>query len=88
LCGFSEALTKEMSMYGVKVTNICPSMIATEMAYGRKFRLDQMIQLSDIIKTVNYLLSLSKNAIPTEILISCLPLIEKTTESMLKMYLS
>jgi 3-oxoacyl-[acyl-carrier protein] reductase len=87
LSGFSEALTKEMSLYGVKVTNICPSMIATEMAKGRKFTLDQMIQLSDIIKTVEYLLSLSKNAIPTEILISCLPLIEKTTESLYKIYL-
>lgn len=88
LSGFSEALTKEMSLYGVKVTNICPSMIATEMATGRKFQPDQMIQLGDITKTVDYLLSLSKNAIPTEILISCLPLIEKTTESLYKMYLS
>lgn len=88
LSGFSEALTKDMSMYGVKVTNICPSMIATEMANGRKFNLDQMIQLDDLTKTVDYLLSLSKNAIPTEILISCLPLIEKTTESLYKMYLS
>lgn len=88
LSGFSEALTKEMSLYGVKVTNICPSMIATEMAEGRKFKLDDMIQLSDITKTVGYLLSLSKNAIPAEILISCLPLIEKTTESLHKIYLS
>jgi 3-oxoacyl-[acyl-carrier protein] reductase len=88
LSGFSEALTKEMSLYGVKVTSICPSMIATEMAEGRKFRRDQMIQLDDITKTITYLLSLSPNAIPTEILISCLPLIEKTTELMLEMYLS
>lgn len=77
-----------MSLYGVKVTNICPSMIATEMAQGRKFKLDQMIQLEDIIKTVGYLLSLSNNAVPTEILISCLPLIKKTTEIMQEMYLS
>jgi short-subunit dehydrogenase len=88
LSGFSEALTKEMSLYGVKVTNICPSMIATEMASGRKFKLDEMIQLGDITKTVDYLLSLSKNAIPTEILISCLPLIRKTTESLYEMYLN
>jgi short-subunit dehydrogenase len=88
LSGFSEALTKEMSLHDVKVTNICPSMIATEMATGRKFQLDQMIQISDIIKSVDYLLSLSKNAIPTEILISCMPLIQKTTELMQKLYLS
>ena len=88
LSGYSEALSKEMSLYGVKVTSICPSMIATDMAEGRRFRQDQMIQLDDITKTIAYLLSLSPNAIPTEILISCLPLIEKTTELMLKMYLS
>lgn len=88
LSGFSEALAKEMSAWQVKVTNICPSMIATEMAEGRKFALEQMIQLEDITKTVSYLLSLSDNAVPVEILISCLPLIEKTTEAMHKMYLN
>lgn len=88
LSGFSEALSKEMSTYGVKVTNICPSMIATEMAEGRKFKLNQMIQLDDLSKTVGYLLSLSNNATLTEIQINCLPLIEKTTDSMLKMYLN
>lgn len=88
LSGFSEALAKEMAAYHVKVTNICPSMIATDMAEGRKFALDQMIQLEDLSKTVGYLLSLSDNAIPTEILIGCLPLIEKTTELMHEMYLN
>jgi short-subunit dehydrogenase len=88
LSGYSEALAKEMACYGVKVTNICPSMIATEMAKGRKFSLDQMIQSEDLIKTVEYLLSLSKNAVPTEILISCLPLMELTTEMLKKIYLS
>jgi short-subunit dehydrogenase len=87
LSGFSEALNKEMSLYDVNVTNLCPSMIATEMAHGRKFSLGQMIQLSDMIKTIDYLLSLSPNAIPVEILISCLPLIKITTASLLKIYL-
>ena len=87
LSGFSEALAKEMSVYGVKVTNICPSMVATGMAVGRKFALDQMIQLQDICNTVDYLLNLSKNAIPTEILLSCLPLIAKMTELTEEMYL-
>ena len=76
-----------MSIYDVKVTNICPSMVATEMAVGRKFSLDQMIQTDDIIKTVDYLLSLSKNAIPMEITISCLPLIAKMTEIITELYL-
>lgn len=88
LSGFSEALCKEMSTYSVKVTNICPSMIATDMAEGRKFQLNQMIQLEDLSKTIGYLLSLSGSATLTEIQINCLALIEKTTDSMLKMYLN
>lgn len=88
LSGFSEALTKEMSLYDVKVTAICPSMVATEMAVGRKFENEQMIQMSDIIKTIDYLLSLSHNAIPHEILISCMPLIKANTESIIALYLN
>jgi short-subunit dehydrogenase len=88
LSGYSEALTKEMSLYDVKVTAICPSMIATEMAKGRKFSTEQMIQVSDIIKTVDYLLSLSNNAIPQEILLSCMPLIKANTESIIALYLN
>jgi short-subunit dehydrogenase len=87
LSGFSEALAKEMSLYNVKVTTICPSIIATEMATGRKFTVDEMIQINDIVKSVDYLLSLSKNALPTELLISCLSLIKKTTESITQLYL-
>lgn len=88
LSGYSEALTKEMSLYDVKVTAICPSMIATEMAKGRKFSTEQMIQLPDIIKTIDYLLSLSKNAIPQEIILSCMPLIKANAESIIALYLN
>lgn len=88
LSGFSEALTKEMSLYDVKVTAICPSMIATDMADGRKFCTDQMIQMEDIIKTVDYLVSLSRNAVPHEILLSCMPLIKANTESIIALYLN
>lgn len=80
LSGFSEALSKELSVYDVKVTNLCPSMIATDMAEGRKFKLEEMIQVEDINHSIDYLLGLSKNAIPTELLIRCLPYIKKKTE--------
>lgn len=87
LCGFSEALFKEMASYNVKVTSICPSMIATDMAAGRKFNGDQIIQLKDLVKTVDYLLSLSTNATPAEITLSCLPLVAKMTEATYELYL-
>jgi short-subunit dehydrogenase len=87
LSGYSEALTKEMSLYGVKVTNICPSMTATDMVTkDRSFPPEEMIQVSDIIKTVDYLLSLSNSALPTEIVIYSLPFIEKTTNAIKQLY--
>jgi 3-oxoacyl-[acyl-carrier protein] reductase len=86
LSGFSEALTKELSSYNIKVTNICPSMVATDMTEGRKFKLEEMIQSSDIVKTVDYLLSLSKNALPAEIVIGCMAFIEKLTHFTRKAY--
>ncbi|PIQ42461.1 MAG: alcohol dehydrogenase [Gammaproteobacteria bacterium CG11_big_fil_rev_8_21_14_0_20_46_22] len=81
LSGFSEALSKEMSLYGVKVSNLCPGMMATEMTAGRLFKAEDMIEIDDICQTVRYLLSLSRKAIPLEIVLHCLPFVEKTTRA-------
>lgn len=87
LTGFSEALSKEMSLYGVKVTNICPAMVATEMVtQDRTFPAEQMIQTQDIVKTVYYLLDLGKTALPTEIILSSLPFIETVTKATYRLY--
>ena len=75
-----------MSLYGVKVTNICPGMIATEMTQDRKFKADSMIQVNDITKTLDYLLSLGKKGIPSEIIINCFPFVEKLTEASYKIF--
>jgi len=65
---------------GVKVTAICPGMVATDMVTkDRDFPAEKMIQVSDIVKTVDYLLSLGDTAVPVEIVVSCLPFIELTT---------
>jgi len=86
LTGFSEALAKEMSLYHVKVTNICPHVITTEMTAGRTFKPEDMIEQADIEKTIDYLLSLSKNAIPLELVIHCMPFIEKMVHSTYQVY--
>ncbi|HJO93192.1 MAG TPA: SDR family oxidoreductase [Victivallales bacterium] len=72
LNGFGEALHKEMAAYGVKVTNICPSYVATDMVKDDDFDFKTMIETNDIVKTVNYLLSLSKNAVPPDVPINCI----------------
>jgi 3-oxoacyl-[acyl-carrier protein] reductase len=87
LIGYSEALTKEMSQFNVKVTCLCPSMIATDMASGRSLKNNEIIQVEDILITIDYLLSLSQNAFPVEITIKCLPFVAKLTKAFSDIYL-
>ena len=87
LIGYSEALTKEMSQFNVKVTCLCPSMIATDMASGRSLKNNEIIQVEDILITIDYLLSLSQNACPVEITIKCLPFVAKLTKAFSDIYL-
>ncbi len=87
LVGFSEALAKEMAAYNVKVTAICPSMIATEMTQEFNFEQQLMIEPSDIAKTVAYLLDLGKNAVPSEIVIKCLPSLANQGNGELKLHI-
>lgn len=81
LNGFGGALAKEMSGYGVKVTSICPAMVATEMTAGFRFKVEWMIQISDICHTIDYLLKLSPNAIPEEIVINCTTFLNKMAKA-------
>lgn len=69
--GLSESVFHELVPEGVKVTSICPSWVDTDMAKHSGIPGDEMIQTSDILRTVRYLLSLSPNAVPKEIVISC-----------------
>ena len=71
----------------MKVTNIAPAMVATEMATkDRSFPPEQMLQVSDIIKTVDYLLGLGKSALPFEIVIGNLPFTKKITKATYELY--
>ncbi len=74
LQGLTESLYKELLEHGVKVTAICPNWVATEMAVaaGGTLPPEDMIQLDDLVKTVSWLLSLSKAACPREVVIDCM----------------
>lgn len=74
LQGLTESLYKELLDHGVKVTAICPNWVATEMAVAAGGALPpaEMIQLDDLVKTVSWLLSLSKAACPREVVIDCM----------------
>lgn len=72
LSGYNQALFKELAEFNIKVTALCPSAIDTEMTKDfANFPNDQKLQVDDIVKTVDYLLSLGENACIEEVVIHC-----------------
>lgn len=69
--GFCEALYKELAETGICVTTICPGLVATPMTDDVKLPREEMLQTSDIVKSVDYLLSLSPNARMQELVLHC-----------------
>ena len=75
LKGFSDCLFEDVGAYGIKVCCVMPHFVNTEMIdkiernhFAIPYR-DQMIQPSDIANTIDYVLSCSPSACPTNILI-------------------
>jgi short-subunit dehydrogenase len=73
LVGLCESLYRELAEYQVKVTTICPGWVNTEMAQAAKTPLDdhEMIQPSDILNSIRYLLDLSDSTCIREIVLEC-----------------
>eukprot|EP01084_Bolivina_argentea_P023478 43796_1 len=68
--GFSDCLFKELKDYGIKVCQIMPGWVNTEMV--NKYDgliLENMIQSSDISYTVNFILNCPETMCPLEILV-------------------
>ena len=71
LVGLSESLYHELSPLGIKVTAICPSWVDTDMGKDSGLPKEEMIDTSDIVSTVRWLLSLSPAAVVKELTIEC-----------------
>lgn len=71
LVGLSESMYRELTPQGIKVTALCPGWVNTKMALkaGTPLEPEQMIQPEDLMKTVQWLLSLSPGACVKEIVI-------------------
>lgn len=71
LVGLSESLYRGLAKDNVRVTSICPGWVNTEMAQvaGTPWTNEDMIQPEDILKTIEYLLSLSSGACIKEMVI-------------------
>ncbi|MCP4476418.1 MAG: SDR family oxidoreductase [Gammaproteobacteria bacterium] len=71
LVGLNEALHKELAPDGIAVTAICPGYVATPMTDDVKIvALEDMMPVADIVNTVDYLLSLSPNAMIKSLVIN------------------
>lgn len=82
LVGYNEALYLAMAPYDVKVTSICPSFVATDMVKESGFSLEDMIRVDDIVLTMFYLMSLSKNAGMRTIDVECVPYVVQQVNGM------
>lgn len=82
--GYSESLYKELLPYGIKVTAICPSTVATDMTQSFQFEPNLMIPTKDILKTILFLLSLDENTAIPEIMLQCSAFVIKETQTMLE----
>jgi len=73
LVGLSEALYREFAASGIKVTALCPGWVNTDMAYeaGASVAGKEMIQPSDILDSIRYVLGLSGPACVRELVIEC-----------------
>jgi len=72
LLGWSRALSKELIPEGIKVTSISPSMVVSEMTSNvSNYNLDDMVSQEDLVKTLDYILSLSANSFIENIEIHC-----------------
>lgn len=69
--GLTESLFKKYVKQGIKVTALCPSYIDTDMTQHMSVDNADKITVEDIVKTVDYLLSLGNNAAVPFIEIHC-----------------
>lgn len=71
LVGLNESLYRELNPLGIKVTALCPGWVNTEMAVdaGTPLKSEQMIQSSDLFRTIEWLLQLSSGACVKEVIL-------------------
>lgn len=73
LVGLSEVVYRELAAQGIKVTTLCPGWVNTDMAAqeGSPHNPADIIQTSDIMKTVRWLLGLGRTVSIMEVMLEC-----------------
>ena len=69
LVGLSEAVYRDVTKDGIKVTALCPGWVNTDMAQSSGLDGIDMIQCEDIVNTVRWLHNLSPSACVNNVMI-------------------
>lgn len=69
LVGLSEALYREVTADGIRVTALCPGWVDTDMAAMSGLPPEEMVQTADIVATVRWLANLSPAACVKDLVI-------------------
>ena len=67
LFGFANALYEEVREDGIKVSTICPGYIDSRAHTHAKLDPSKMIQIADIVETVDFIMNASSTVCPTNI---------------------
>ena len=84
LMGLNESLYNELTAFGIKVTALCPGYVNTDMAARASIPPEKRIPVEDIVKTIEFLLSLSPNSCVRDVSIDCCSTVEKMNDALLK----
>ena len=72
LMGLNSSLHKELAEHNINVTAICPNLVDTNMTKDvTSIDKSKLVPVSDVIKTLDYLISLSPNVSIPEIVLRC-----------------
>lgn len=85
VAGLAESLFNELASYGIKVSTLFPGYVNTDMAAGRSTLADEdKIEVADIVKTVQFLLSLSAHCCIKEVVLECRKTVELMNAALLQ----
>lgn len=69
LKGFSESIQPELSSFGIKVVNICPGVMKTKFTDGTNTDLSKAMEPHQVVKAIDFILSLDSDTVITELTI-------------------
>jgi short-subunit dehydrogenase len=69
LHGFSESVQPELAGFGIKVVDICPGVMATKFTDGTNCDMSKAMEPHQVVKAIDFVLSLDKDTIITELTI-------------------